>query len=113
MKNQTVKFTCSTDATLTVSMHGGKKDIHVMASERFTEGDRVKTKKGCHSYHEKTEAGEKAAIATFTKLVDDSIGAGWVKAATTERSGGFTSIPTPPGKSNGLSGGKAATPGKK
>lgn len=91
MKNQTAKFTCATDATLTVSVFKGKKNIRVMARQR-TPDEKAKT--GCKTYFELSE--EDAAAKQFDLLVKDAIAQGWTLSQRGERAAGFTTIPAAP-----------------
>lgn len=102
MKNQTVKFTCSTQDTLLVTIHKGKDSIKVSFKQRDGEGK--KTSDGEPLYFELTD--EAKATKQFEELVAQAEGAGWVKAKQQSRGGAkLKTIPPAPGaKTNSGSG---------
>ena len=101
--NKTVKFTSGTDATLTISVQKGKKDIIVSARQKEPNGEEMKVIVGCRSYHDLNEAGQAEAEAKFAELLKDARDQGWKQTAIREPKEKFTKIPPAPGakKKNG------------
>ena len=92
MKNQTARFTCGTDATLTVSLRKGKSDWVVTIRQK-TPGE--KTLVGGKSYVDL--ADDAKAQQVFEARVHEAVAAGWVMADRAERAPAFTAIPPAPG----------------
>lgn len=99
--NRRVNFTCSTEATLTISIHAGKKDYEIKAVTKLPQDGKIKQNTGCKSYYERgNEAQEKEALAKFESLLEQAKKAGWTMEAKAEKAGaaprGFDSIPAAP-----------------
>ncbi len=66
---KTARFTCGVpNATLTVSLRKGKKDLIVSVRQRTPDGDEVNAATGCESYHDATADGEGQAHIEFNRL---------------------------------------------
>jgi hypothetical protein len=90
VKNQTAKFTCAMDDTLTVSLHRGKKDFKVSFRHRAP-GQKVKTGRDYFDLKE-----EDKAQAKFDQFVKDAIAAKWTLKERGERGVALTAIPMAP-----------------
>jgi len=82
MKNQTAKFTCAEDATLTVSINVSDKRIRVTVRNRSgVEGEKAKVL----SKHFFELAEEKPAQVKFDELVAEAKVQGWVLSEKAEK----------------------------
>lgn len=105
MKNQTAKFTSSTDATLAVSLFQGKTAIKVMVRQKTPD---EKTQVGCKDYFDLGQDAE--AQRAFDQRVKEAIAAGWSVNERRERAPGFTAVPQAPGgKKADVTGGQVSS----
>jgi hypothetical protein len=102
MKNQAAKFSCATDASLTITVHRGKKNLTVALRLR-TPGEKIK--QGI-DYFELSEEGQ--AQARYDTLVKEATTNGWKWTESSRRNQQLTSVPMAPGAKTSMAGGQTS-----